>query len=342
MEALYQFQIAIILLLQSLGSGLAEFFRLVSMLGSEEFFMLVMPSLYWCFDAALGLRIAAMLLLSNGINDVFKVVFHAPRPYWMDARVKGFAAESSFGIPSGHAQNATGIWGLLAASRRQAWEKAALIGVIFLIGFSRIYVGVHFISDVLAGWLIGGLMVVIFLKVERPVIAWLKTLTLVQMIGLALVSSFLLVMLMILPVTALGAWTTPAAWVQNALASQPDSPIDPLNLDNIFTVSGTWLGMAIGVAWLYHRQGGFDTFGTPAQRLLRYAIGAAGILLLWFGLGKVFPRNADVISFALRFFRYTLVGLWISAIAPLVFERFGLSRVPEKKIASFSPGRNPL
>jgi hypothetical protein len=76
--------------------------------------------------------------------------------------------------------------------------------------------------------------------------------------------------------------------------------------------------------------------------MLRYVIGVAGILLLWFGLGQVFPRSADITSFTLRFFRYTLVGLWISALAPLLFERIGLSRVYKKQVASFSTGKNPL
>ncbi len=342
MDILHQFEIALILLLQSLGSGLAEFFRLATMLGNEEFYMLVMPLLYWSLDSTLGLRMAIILLLSNGVNCVFKVALHAPRPYWLDARVKVYVSETSFGIPSGHAQNAAGLWGLLAASRRLAWEKAVLIAIIFLIGLSRVYLGVHFISDVLAGWFIGGLLLILFLKLERPLTAWLKTRSLGQMLGLAVATSLVLALIQILPVAALGAWQTPTSWMQNALTSQPDTPIDPLNLEDAFTTSGTWLGMLAGVAWLFHRQGGYQAAGRPVQRLLRYAIGGAGIFVLWFVLGQVLPRGADILSFALRFFRYTLVGLWVSAVAPLLFERMGLAHAPEKEIAPFSSSENPL
>jgi hypothetical protein len=49
-----------------------------------------------------------------------------------------------------------------------------------------------------------------------------------------------------------------------------------------------------------------------------------GIFGLYFGLGQIFPRNADFLSFALRFTRYTLIGLWVSWLGPLVFEKLGL------------------
>ncbi len=342
MDVLHQLEIQWILFLQSIGAWLAEPLRLVSMLGNEEFLILVMPSIYWSLDTALGLRVGIMLLLSNGLNTAIKLAFHAPRPYWLDARVHGYVAESSFGIPSGHAQNAAGIWGLIAAARRRTWERAALVGIIVIIGFSRIYLGVHFISDVLAGWLIGGLLLAALLKVEQPLGTWLRARTFPEMLALALVTSVLLGSVTLLAAAFLGNWQIPVEWIQNALHSQPDSPIDPLNLENAFTMSGTWFGLMVGVAWLFHRQGGFDAAGTPAQRLLRYLVGVVGIFILWYGLGSVLPRSADVLSYALRYARYTLVGLWVSALAPLLFERLGLSRAPEKVFPPLSSRENPL
>ncbi len=325
MDALHQLEIVIILFLQSLGAWTAAPMRLISMLGTEDFFILVMPSLYWCLDAALGLRVAVMLLLSNAINCVGKLAFHSPRPYWISTQVKGYSVETSFGIPSGHAQNSASIWGTIAAWRRLRWEKAVLSGIIFLVGLSRIFLGMHFISDVLAGWLIGGLMVALLVRYEKPVAAWLRCRTLPQMLGLALVSTVLLIGIVVLPTLALSSWQMPPEWATNALISQPDDPIDPLNLDGTFTLSGTWLGMWAGLAWLFHRQGLFNASGAPTQRLLRYVVGIAGILVLWFGLGQVFPRSPDQLSYSLRLFRYTLIGFWIAAGAPLLFQRLGLA-----------------
>lgn len=342
MDALHQFEITLILFLQSLGTWLVEPMRLITMLGSEDFFMLVMPSLYWSINSVLGFRVAIILILTNGLSSMLKLTFLSPRPYWLDPQVRGYVAEYSFGIPSTHAQSAAGVWGLIAAASRQNWEKAALAVVIFLIGFSRIYLGVHFISDVVVGWLVGGVMLLVFLKIERPVWAWLRRRSFYQMLSLALVTAVLIALMIILPAAASSGWQPQAAWVENALASQPEESIDPLNLDGAFTLSGTWFGLMAGAAWLYHRQGGYNASGTPRQRLLRYVIGVAGIYLLWFGLGRIFPRNADAISFTLRTFRYTLVGLWISALAPLLFERMGLAHANKKRFPPLSSGENPL
>jgi hypothetical protein len=49
-----------------------------------------------------------------------------------------------------------------------------------------------------------------------------------------------------------------------------------------------------------------------------------GILALYLGLGQIFPRNADLLSYILRFVRYTLIGLWVAWLGPLVFEKLKL------------------
>jgi membrane-associated phospholipid phosphatase len=325
MENLYQLEIVWILFIQSLGDWLASPMKLLSMLGNEEFYLLLMPIMYWSIHSIFGFRIAIMLLLSNGLGSVLKLAFHAPRPYWLDGQVRALIGETSFGAPSGHAMNAASIWGLMAVILGGTWTRVVLIGLILLIGFSRIYLGVHFISDVLLGWLSGVLLLVVYLKVEQRICPWLRERSLRQMLLLALGSSLALALIILLSAAALGDWSVPLAWEENALAAFPDEAIHPLSLDNAFTVSGTWFGLMIGVAWLFHSKGWFNVSGSPLQRILRCVVGLAGVVVLWYGLGQVFPREADLISYALRFFRYTLIGLWVSAAAPLLFERLGLS-----------------
>ena len=63
---------------------------------------------------AWGIRIGAMLVLTNSLNLWLKVAFALPRPYWIDARVKGIVDETTFGMPSGHAMGAASLWGLTA------------------------------------------------------------------------------------------------------------------------------------------------------------------------------------------------------------------------------------
>jgi membrane-associated phospholipid phosphatase len=81
---------------------------------------------------------------------------------------------NSFGVPSGHAQNAVVVWGTLAdrIKHNTAWIIA--IVVMLLIGISRLYLAVHFPHDVLIGWIFGAIVLWILLKFERPVINWFK------------------------------------------------------------------------------------------------------------------------------------------------------------------------
>jgi len=331
LEAIHELEIAWILFIQSLGGWLATPMHIITLIGSEEFFMFIIPVLYWSFDAAVGFRVAILLLLSNGLNTGLKIAFHSSRPYWLSPRIHAYSAESSFGFPSGHSQTAASIWGFLATCVHSSIGKSLLFLLVFLIGFSRIFLGVHFISDVLGGWLIGALLVWGLLRVERSLATWIKKQPLRQMLLMALLSSIVLGAVVLLPAAALHNWQMPKEWEQKALAAAPDGKLDPLNINVAFTIAGTWLGIMAGVAWLYHRQGGFCADGTPLQRILRYLIGLAGILFFYFVLGKIFPHDPNLLGYALRFTRYTLVGLWVSLLAPLSFQKLGLALTGQRQ-----------
>ena len=58
MDALMQFEILITLFFQHLGTWLALPFKAVTFLGTEEFYLLVLPALYWCVDATVGFRMS--------------------------------------------------------------------------------------------------------------------------------------------------------------------------------------------------------------------------------------------------------------------------------------------
>lgn len=314
-----------ILFLQGLGDWLAGPMRLVSFLGQEEFFLLFMPALYWCIDAALGLRIGLLLMIADGLNAVLKLAFHTPRPFWYSRQPRALAYESSFGVPSGHAQDAAAVWGCLAASLRRGWAWALFGLVIFAIGFSRAYLAVHFAIDVLLGWAFGFLVLLAFLVLEKPVLAWLARRGAVARQLAALALSLALLLAGALTRAALGIWPLPSEWVENALASFPaESPINPLSLSGLVTSTGALLGLSSGALWLWER-GGFEVGGSWRRRALRYPIGVLGTVILWYGLGAVFPRGDFLLAYGLRFARYFLVGFWVIALAPLAFIRLGLA-----------------
>lgn len=327
MENLHALEIAVTLWLQGLGTFLIEPMRIISLLGVEEVYILLMPVLYWCVDASLGLRVGIMLLTAQFTNALFKLAFRLPRPYWIDSRVLAYSAETSFGMPSGHAQSAAGIWGLIAANRRRRAVVITCIALIFLIGVSRIYLGVHYFSDVLLGWILGGLLLLVFVRLDRPVSNWLRRLSLRNQILLAAATSLVIAFLPL--VTFLfypSGWTLPPEWVSSASAAVPSVEISPLSITGGFTLAGTWFGLLAGAAYIWKKRGKPDASGTGLHRLLRYLVGLAGVLALWYGLGGFFPRSDDVLSYALRYLRYTLVGLWISALAPLLFHRLGIGK----------------
>ena len=169
LELIYNVGIDIVLAIQNLGNWLVTPMESVTFLGTEEFYLLLMPAIYWCIDTAVGMRVGLILLASTSINTLFKWALHMPRPYWYSAPVDGMVAETGFGAPSGHSQIPSSIFGMIAVSIRRRWATVLLLTLIFLIGFSRLFLGAHFPHDVLIGWTLGGLLLWGFVKYEAPV-----------------------------------------------------------------------------------------------------------------------------------------------------------------------------
>lgn len=326
MDILIENGIDWIIAIQALGSWLELPMEFFTFLGQEDFFFLVLPLIYSSVDAGLGLQVAFILVTSNYLNSIVKILFAAPRPYWVSTGVEPFSVETTFGTPSGHAQNAAALWGVLAAGVNRRWAWIAALVLAFLIGFSRLYLGIHFVHDVFMGWLIGLAILFAFLRLWDPVAAWLKTRTLGQQVLIAFGISLLMIMVGVLAITPLNAYVFPAPWTANALRAGPLP--DPVSIEGIFTSAGSLFGLASGAAWIASR-GGYQTAGPLENRALRYVIGLIGIMILWFGLGEVFPRGETVVPLLLRYLRYSLVGLWITAGAPWLFFHFKLARYPK-------------
>lgn len=322
--------IEILLVFQNLGGWLAAPMLFFSFLGSESFFLLIAPAIYWCINAQIGLRLGLFLSISAGVNSIFKLVFHGPRPYWYDTRVRALAGEPTFGLPSGHSQHAVVVWGSLAASIGKRWLGLLAGIVIILIGLSRIYLGVHFPSDILAGWLIGILLLWALLILEPKVIAWLKRNPISTQISAALIASLMLILLAWLAREALGDWTVPQEWIDNAARAFPEGePIHPLALSGIVSNAAIFFGLAAGGIWINSR-GGFRAEGSAWHLLLRYALGLIGVVLFWSGLGMIFPDGESFFYLLLRYLRYALVGFWVAGLAPVIFIKLRLAESLQK------------
>ena len=322
MDLLVQSGVEWIIAIQALGAWLEAPMGFFSFLGTEDFFFLVLPLLYWSVDAALGLRVAYILTASASLNGYFKLLFAGPRPYWVSDRVIPLSVESSFGVPSGHAMNAVSVWGIMAAGFRRQWGWVIAVALMFLIGFSRWYLGMHFVQDVLIGWLLGALLLWAFIRLEKPVVAWFTSQSFGGQIVSAFIISLALMGLGFFSAIPLAGYTFPAEWTENALRAG-ELP-DPVSTEGFVTLGGTFFGLTAGAAWMMSR-GGYQVAGPLAKRALRYVIGLIGVVLLLFGLDMVFPEGHTLIPYIFRYVRYGLVGFWIIAGAPLLFFRIKLA-----------------
>ena len=332
MEEFLRMLLQVNLLLQQLPGWIISLFHMITNLGSEMFFLLFMPFLYWCVSSVIGLRTGAMLVFSTATVNAAKMIFQTPRPYWLDTRVVKYVEETSFGVPSGHSAIAASIWGVLAASIKRKWVTILFIVLIFLIGVSRLVMGAHFLIDVLTGWLLGGLLLWVFLRFEAPVVAWFDRLVLRQQVTVALISSILMILPTMTLAWLLRDWVLPEAWQITA-----GHTLDPLSVSGTFTVAGTWGGFLTGHAWLRQRFGQYNTEGTLLKRLIRFPLGIIVLLVIWAGLDHVFPDTVDTLGLVLRYVRYFAVGYWVSAGAPLFFRWIKLARIDP-----FQPDTRPI
>ena len=114
-----------------------------------------------------------------------------------------------------------------------------------------------------------------------------------------------------------GSGGMPAAWSQQLQASGGTMP-QPLSLDVPVSAAGTWLGFAAGARGINQHQP-FHPRGGLWHRVTQYVIGITIALVIWAGLDVLFPEGKTFITYSLRYLRYTLLGGWIAAGAPLLF-----------------------
>lgn len=266
------------------GPALDGVFLAITLIGAEEFYLVLVPLLFWCVDCGLGARLAILFLLSSCLNVDLKDLFQQPRPFDFDPSVQLAPAEG-YGLPSGHSQSAVVVWGSLAAWTRKTWLRVVAIVLMVLIGFSRVYLGVHFPTDVLAGWTIGALLLIFYMTVQPAVEKRVVELSLYIQILLALTVPLML--LLIHPVESTTA-------TMAALA-----------------------GAGVGLV-LTHRYVSFSVGGPWWQRVARFLIGGTVIFALYLSLMVVVPDDGS--AFYLVFIHYGIIGVWISLGAPWLFQ----------------------
>lgn len=128
-------------------------------LGDEIAFIAVTIIVYWCAEKRKGFYIMLTGMLSMVTCHILKIVMRVPRPYVKDPDFTivgdAKARANDYSFPSGHSQNASSSFGAVARMTEKKWLRWVCVGIIAVVAFSRLYLGVHTPWDVLAGLAIG-------------------------------------------------------------------------------------------------------------------------------------------------------------------------------------------
>ena len=332
--SMYQWGIEVIRVIQRIESpALTVLIKFITALGTEAFYIPMILFIFWWIDEKQGLRFGILVVLSGWINSVVKDLLKQPRPYNLVPSL-GMAFESSYGAPSGHAQNSLVFWIPMAAwlsrkvkgkfasaqatgknsagenpERKQFLIWAGVVFFVLLIGFTRLYLGVHFPTDLFAGWTLGGIILVLcFIPGPKLEKLFARAGARSQNICIAVI-----------------------ALVMNGLYPRDRS------------LAALFLGFGIGYTLMKTRFPFFARGEINGKKpgvqvmIFRCLIGFAGMVAIYIGLKLVFPGEGSLFSgipvwgpaspfYEIgRFVRYGLLGLWASAGAPWIFRRMGLA-----------------
>jgi len=305
MEAVLQWGLEFVRQVQTLTTPwLTIIMRAITNTGSVTVCMVIVSFIYWCVDEKKGLRLAVVLLISAWINFALKFFLDQPRPFFeaYDPSV-GRAAVIMGGFPSAHAQNSLVMWMIIASWKliprlSRAAHLCLAAFLCLLIGFSRIYLGAHFPTDVLGGWLLGGIILAIYFLTGSRIEVLLKS----PRAGLITAAALAFAMNMYRP------------------------------SEYMLMPGGMILGLGIG-CFLCRRYINFNAvlndrtgMAKLITLLVRYALGITAMVLLYVAAGKALNGMRNSGNYHLYVFtRYILLSLWLSAGAPWVFCKLKLA-----------------
>ncbi|MDT8358660.1 MAG: phosphatase PAP2 family protein [Methanomicrobiaceae archaeon] len=310
---LHPLELEIVLAVQALFSPVLGSLGTLSSLGGTLSLLLAVPLLYWCVDPSIGLRSGILVGIAGGLNGALKLILHTPRPYWLSDRVLALDTTPTFSMPSGHAQVSIAILGYLAVRirRRSVWVLATLL--VLAVGGSRIILGAHFPLDVLAGWIAGAVILLLFCAADARYAPRLERLSPAQAVVLSGAGSLLLLLLFLLAALVAGSFIVPAPWIAHSTASV--GTFDPFDPALALFSSGSIFGLSAGAALAGP---GFSA-ASPLRERVRIPAGLLGVAVIWYGLGAAFPLVPTPLEYLLEYLRAALWGFWVTLGAPSLF-----------------------
>ncbi|MDR2899902.1 MAG: phosphatase PAP2 family protein [Treponema sp.] len=299
LQEMYQWGIDLIKVIQLIENPvLSAVLVFITTLGAGVFYMLALFFIIWCVDDRMGIRLAVLTLVSAWANSLLKVTCKQPRPYNLDPSV-GRALESSYGFPSGHAQSVLVFFMSLATWLKKPAVYIAAILITLVMSFTRLYLGVHFPTDIFGGWIAGLIVLGLY---------WIFADRIIKVLAVASIRFRLII-------------SAAASFVMLILC-----PSD-------LRMPGLILGLGMGYSVMIHyfpfdvkkKKDGLKA--GPLTLLLRYILGAACAGLVMF-FGSLFTDMLGEASSAYRIAEFTvhgLVGGAATALVPWLFIKTGLS-----------------
>ena len=290
--------------------GLNELMLAITTLGEETAFLVIGLIVFWCVDKRKGYYIMSVGFLGTMVNQVLKLTFRIPRPWILDPNFtileQAREAATGYSFPSGHTQTAVGTFGSIAAFSQRKGMRAVCITLAILVGFSRMYVGVHTPADVLVGSLCA--LILIF-ALKKPMLQG----------GVATLKGIFILMIAV----ALGffayvhLWSFPADMDVHNLES---------GLKNAYTILGCTVGMAI-VYVADNKKLHFPVKATWLVQIIKVIVG----LLLVLAVKECLRAPLELLLpvYPARAVRYFLIVLTAGVLWPSTFRY--LSKLGVKK-----------
>jgi len=139
-------------------SWLDTFMTFATRLGEEMILIVFFCALFWCISKRHAYVIGAVFFLSSLVVQGLKIIFRVPRPWVYDPTFEivgeAYGAATGYSFPSGHTQNAAAWLGSVGAMVKKWWVKVICFGLAGLVAFTRLYLGVHYLQDVVVSLVI--------------------------------------------------------------------------------------------------------------------------------------------------------------------------------------------
>jgi len=161
----------IIIFIQGFRSEVLDgFFIAVSFILDAPMLMLLFAIIYWCVDKKYSVVFVISFFIGSILNGLVKIIVQAPRPGDPQiAILYGDSTKETYSFPSGHSQYASSLAAGISlrtykSNMKQKWVLySGSVFIALLGGFARLYLGVHYLEDVIAGLVMGVVIILILI-----------------------------------------------------------------------------------------------------------------------------------------------------------------------------------